>query len=167
VADRACPVVEAAEAAAAEPQPTSVLGIDETRRGRVRWTFSVEHQRWVRTDAYDTGFVDLAGDKGLLGQSRAAPAGASSTRCRRARPSSASRFATSRSTRPRSTPKAVREALPGATLVVDHLRLVKLADDCLTKVRRRVIWEQKAAGLRWFTLASVLCAACRHPERRN
>jgi transposase len=61
-------VVQAAEVAAAEPQPTPVLGIDETRRGRPRWRFSVEEGRWARTDAYDTGFVDLAGDQGLLGQ---------------------------------------------------------------------------------------------------
>ncbi len=61
-------VVQAAEAAAAEPEPTSVLGIDETRRGRPRWTFSLEAGRWVRTDAWDTGFVDLAGSQGLLDQ---------------------------------------------------------------------------------------------------
>ena len=53
-------VTEAAEAAASEPEPIMVLGIDETRRGRPRWTFSVETGRWVRTDAWDTGFVDLA-----------------------------------------------------------------------------------------------------------
>jgi transposase len=38
-------VVQAAEAAAAEPEPTAVLGIDETRRGRLRWRFSVEQRR--------------------------------------------------------------------------------------------------------------------------
>lgn len=41
--------------------------------------------------------------------------------------------------------KAIRtEGLrPNATLVVDHFHLVKPANDCVTKVRRRVIWEQK------------------------
>ena len=33
--------------------------------------------------------------------------------------------------------------LPNATLVVDHFHLVKLANDTVTKVRRRVIWELK------------------------
>jgi len=33
--------------------------------------------------------------------------------------------------------------LPNARLVVDHFHLVKLANDCVTAVRRRVIWEQK------------------------
>ncbi len=30
-------VIDAAEAALAEPEPTAVLGIDETRRGKPRW----------------------------------------------------------------------------------------------------------------------------------
>jgi transposase len=36
---------------------------------------------------------------------------------------------------------AVRAALPGARLVVDHLHLVKLANDTVTKVRRRVSYD--------------------------
>ncbi len=35
------------------------------------------------------------------------------------------------------------ELLPNATLVVDHFHIVKLANDAVTKVRRRVIWDQK------------------------
>ncbi len=31
--------------------------------------------------------------------------------------------------------------LPNATIVVDHFHLVKLANDAVTKVRRRVTWE--------------------------
>ena len=31
--------------------------------------------------------------------------------------------------------------LPNATVVVDHFHLVKLANDALTKVRRRVTWD--------------------------
>jgi transposase len=33
--------------------------------------------------------------------------------------------------------------LPNARLVVDHFHLVKLANEAVTKVRRRTIWEQK------------------------
>ena len=33
--------------------------------------------------------------------------------------------------------------LPNATLVVDHFHLVKLANDTVTKVRRRVTWDLK------------------------
>jgi transposase len=57
-----------AEALLGEPEPTPVLGIDETRRGKPRWEYRAETQRWVRVDPWDTGFVDLAGDQGLLGQ---------------------------------------------------------------------------------------------------
>ena len=33
--------------------------------------------------------------------------------------------------------------LPNATIVVDHFHLVKLGNDALTKVRRRVTWDLK------------------------
>jgi hypothetical protein len=57
-----------AEAVLGEPQPTPVLGIDETRRGKPRWQRCAGTGRWVRVDPWDTGFVDLAGFQGLLGQ---------------------------------------------------------------------------------------------------
>lgn len=57
-----------AEALLAEPEPVAVLGIDETRRGKPRWQQCATTRRWVRVDPWDTGFVDLAGDQGLLGQ---------------------------------------------------------------------------------------------------
>ena len=58
-----------AKALLAEPEPTRVLGIDETRRGKPRWTRCERTRRWVRVvDPWDTGFVDLAGSQGLLGQ---------------------------------------------------------------------------------------------------
>jgi transposase len=50
-----------------EPAPTPVLGIDETRFGRPRWVRG-EDGTWIRTDPWETGFVDLAGAQGLLGQ---------------------------------------------------------------------------------------------------
>ena len=57
-----------AESVLGDPAPVTVLGIDETRRGKPRWTRDQVSGRWVRTDPWDTGFVDLAGDQGLLGQ---------------------------------------------------------------------------------------------------
>src|SRR5439155_10131995 len=55
-----------------EPDPTTVLGMDETRFGRPRWRPEGEHAdgriRWVRTDPWETGFVDITGDQALLGQ---------------------------------------------------------------------------------------------------
>lgn len=143
-------VVEAAEAVAVEPEPTSVLGIDETRRGRVRWRFSVEDKRWVRTDAYDTGFVDLAGDQGLLGQveGRTSACVIDWLVARTAEFREAIRYvaidpAAVYAKAIRTTMPDGSRLLPNATLVVDHFHLSKLANDTVTRVRRRVIWEQK------------------------
>ena len=52
--------VDHAQELLAEPAPTTVLGIDETRRGRPRWERCAATGRWVRVDPWDTGFVDLA-----------------------------------------------------------------------------------------------------------
>lgn len=49
-----------------EPASTRVLGLDETRFGRPRWIRGTGG--WSRTDPWKTGFVDLAGGQGLLGQ---------------------------------------------------------------------------------------------------
>jgi transposase len=55
-----------------EPTPVRVLGMDETRFGRPRWLPEGEHAdgrvRWVRTDPWETGFVDITGEQALLGQ---------------------------------------------------------------------------------------------------
>ncbi len=60
--------VEHADQVLGAPQPVQVLGMDETRRGKPRWVRDSDGRRWVRVDPWDTGFVDLGGDQGLLGQ---------------------------------------------------------------------------------------------------
>ncbi|SRR6266511_1210244 len=51
----------------AESAPTPLLGIDKTRFRRLRW-----HQqpdgRWLLVEPWESGFVDLTGAQGLLGQ---------------------------------------------------------------------------------------------------
>ncbi|HEY6425024.1 MAG TPA: ISL3 family transposase [Pseudonocardiaceae bacterium] len=138
-------VREAAEAAAGEPEPIGVLGIDETRRGRPRWTFSVEAGRWVRTDAWDTGFVDLAGDQGLLGQveGRTSACVIGWLQARTPEFREAIRFVAIDPAAVYAKAVTTPGLLPNAVLVVDHFHLVKLANEALTKVRRRVIWEQQ------------------------
>jgi transposase len=143
-------VVTAADAAADEPQPTTVLGIDETRRGKPRWTFSVVERRWVRSDAWDTGFVDLADAQGLLGQVEGRTSAAVVTWLGERTPEFRAGILFVAIDPAAVYAKAVRTVLsdgtrllPNATLVVDHFHLVKLANDAVTAVRRRVIWEQK------------------------
>ena len=138
-------VITIAQEQLTEPQPTAVLGIDETRRGRPRWARDGEDGRWVRTDAWDTGFVDLAGQQGLLGQAEGRTSGCVVDWLQARTPEfrETIRFV---AIDPASVyAKAIRTPglLPNATLVVDHFHIVKLANDAVTKVRRRVIWEQK------------------------
>ena len=126
-----------------EPHPTPVLGIDETRRGKPRWEYCTETGRWARVDPWDTGFVDLAGDQGLLGQ-RAGRTGAAVVDWLHARSAEFRDAVEFVAIDPAAVyASAIRTPglLPNATLVVDHFHLVKLANDALTKVRRRITWD--------------------------
>jgi transposase len=54
---------------AAEPEPVTHLGIDEVRRGRPRWEHDPHTGETRQTaDRWHTGFCDLSGGQGLLGQ---------------------------------------------------------------------------------------------------
>ena len=142
--------VEHAEALLTDPEPTTVLGIDETRRGKPRWVQDSDTERWRRVDPYDTGFVDLAGSQGLLGQREGRTSQTvidwleqQSVEFREAILFVAIDPAAVYAKAVRTVNPDGTRLLPNARLVVDHFHLVKLANDCLTKVRRRVIWEQK------------------------
>ena len=131
-----------AETVLGNPAPVRVLGIDETRRGKPRWTRDTDSGRWVRTDPWDTGFVDLGGDQGLLGQVE----GRTSAAVRQWLSEQSQEFRAS-ITHVVIDPSAAyaaavtSELLPNAELVVDHFHLVKLANDALTAVRRRVTFD--------------------------
>jgi len=132
-----------AEELLGEPEPTRVLGIDETRRGKPRWEHCTETGRWVRVDPWDTGFVDLAGSQGLLGQ-REGRTGATVIAWLSERSAPFREGIEYVAIDPAAAyASAVRTPglLPNATLVVDHFHLVKLANDALTKVRRRITWD--------------------------
>lgn len=139
------PVVSAAfvDRAAAmlpvEAEPVPVLGIDETRRGRPRFNHNPETGVLEQvTDRWHTGFTDLTGGQGLLGQVE----GRSGT--------DAGAWLAARTQRWRDGVQmvaidmcsayraAVREHLPHATLVVDHFHVVQLANQMVSTVRRRV-----------------------------
>lgn len=78
-------------------------------------------------------------------RSRAVPAPASLAGCRPARPGfrEAIRFVAIDPAAVYAKAVTTPGLLPNAVLVVDHFHLVKLANEALTKVRRRVIWEQQ------------------------
>jgi transposase len=127
----------------AEPQPTPVLGIDETRRGKPRWERCEATGRWVRVDPWDTGFVDLAGDQGLLGQREGRTGATVVDWLREQTPEFRQAIEYVAIDPAAAYASAIRTPglLPNVTLVVDHFHLVKLANDALTKVRRRITWD--------------------------
>ncbi len=125
-----------------EPAPVRVLGIDETRFGRPVWRRDAETGKWRLSDPWETGFVDLAGGQGLLGQTAgrtsAAVVGWLEDRGQAWKdavlvvaidPSSPYRH-------------AIGQALPNARVVVDHFHLVALANRAVTKVRQRITIQQ-------------------------
>jgi transposase len=128
-----------------EPDPTPVLGMDETRFGRPRWLPDGHHDdgriRWVRTDPWETGFVDITGEQALLGQVDG-------------RTSAAVRaWLAARTEEFRAAIEvvvidphagyaaAVRQALPDAAIAVDHFHLIMLGNKAVTAVRQRVTRE--------------------------
>lgn len=118
-----------------------ILGIDETRRGRPTWVRDPETGRWRLKEPFETNFVDLDGPQGLLGQTAGWTSAAvvdwlnergqvwkDAVRIVAMDP-----YASYRS--------AVRQALPHAVIVADPFHLVRLDNQAVTDVRRRVTWD--------------------------
>jgi transposase len=127
----------------AAPLPAvTVLGIDETRRGKPIWAQDPDTRRWVlAADRWHTGFVDAVGTGGLLaqveGRTSAATIGWLNAQPEQWR-AGITHVAIDLSA---AYAKAVREALPDAVLVADRFHVVHLGNDMLTQVRQRVIRE--------------------------
>jgi transposase len=132
----------AAEVIAEEPEPTPVIGIDETRRGKPVWEQDEETGKWrLVVDRWHVGFVDLAGDQGLLGQveGRNSHAVADWISARpQAWREAVEYVAIDMCTIFRS---AIRKELPHARIVVDHFHVVQLANKKLAELRRRLTWK--------------------------
>jgi hypothetical protein len=135
-------VVVHAVAELVEPEPTTVLGMNETRFGRPCWLPDGKHEdgriRWRRTDPWETGFVDITGDQALLGQVDGRTSAAVGAWL-------AQRFAEFREgievvvIDPHAGyAAAVRAALPRARIAVDHFHLIMLANKMVTAERQRV-----------------------------
>ncbi|MDQ2850217.1 MAG: ISL3 family transposase [Actinomycetota bacterium] len=143
----------AAHAALAAARPTLVyaLGIDEHRFRTVRW-YQDDHQKWQRIEPWMTTLTDLSTGRviGIVdGRDSAAVQSWLKAQPRwwrhRVRvvaidPSSSFRA-------------AVRHWLPKAQVSVDHFHLVKLANDVVTQVRRRVSWDRHGRRGRGVDLA--------------
>lgn len=152
-----------AEQRLGEPAPVRVLGIDETRFGRPVWTRDEDSGKWRLSDPWETGFVDLAGGQGLLGQTSGRTSAAvigwldergqawkDAVQVVAIDPSSPYRH-------------AIGRALPHARIVVDHFHLVALANRAVTKVRQRITMAQlghrgRAADPTWANRRLLLRA---------
>lgn len=118
-----------------------MLGIDEARRGRPRWTRQ-EDGSWVRLERFETNFVDLSGPGGLLGQSagRTSKTVVSWLEARSVEWKAQVKVVAIDMCSPYRA--AVQQALPHARLVADRFHLVRLANDMVTDVRQCVFREQ-------------------------
>jgi len=136
--------VHAAKVLPDEPRPVTVLGIDETRRGRRRFARDEPTGQLVLVaDCWHTGFCDVSGGQGLLDQVE----GRDHTTVAAwllARPKAwrdqVRYVAIDMSA---SYAAAVRLALPAATIVVDHFHVVQLANHAVTELRRRLAWKHR------------------------
>ncbi len=125
-----------------EPEPTLVLGMDETRFGRPRWLPDGHHDdgriRWVRTDPWETGFVDVTGDQGLLGQVDGRTSAAVQAWLAARSPAFRASVEVVVIDPHAGYAAAVGAALPEARIAVDHFHLIMLANKAVTAVRQRV-----------------------------
>jgi transposase len=144
----------AAQVARARSRPALVysLGIDEHRFRTVRW-YKDESDTWRRVEPWMTTFTNLATGQviGVVdGRDSAAVRNWLKAQQRwwrhRVRVVAIDPSAAFRS--------AVPHLLPKARVSVDHFHLVKLANDMVTTVRRRVSWDRhdrrgRASDLTW------------------
>src|SRR5690606_27216655 len=122
---------------AGEPEAVSVLGIDETRRGKAKWeTCSQTGTRsWV--DRFDTGLVDTTGTGGLLVQVNGRAAKPVTDWLDQRDPGWKATIEFVAIDMSVTYANAARQALPHAKLIVDRFHLVKRANEMVDEVRRR------------------------------
>jgi hypothetical protein len=122
----------------AEPGPVVAPGIDETRRGKPRFARGAGTGVFERiVDRRHTGFVDLSGDQGLLGQVEGRSSGDAGSWPAARTQHWRDGVATVAIDMCSAYRAAVREHLPHATLVVDHFPVVQRANQVLRSVRRQ------------------------------
>jgi transposase len=121
-----------------EPEPTSRLGIDETRFRSVRWI--LDGISWKRSDPWLTSFVDCSrdGPGSLLGLAPGRTGGC--VKDWLGEQSDAFRTRIEIVVIDPSAPYAsgIRAALPNVKIAVDKWHLVALANQMVTEVRQRV-----------------------------
>lgn len=135
--DRVDPVL------AAPMAPVRVLGIDETRRGRRQFQRDPDTgQSVLVADRWHTGFVDLSGDQGLLGQVEGRTADDTAYWLHQAGPAWRDQVQVVVIDLCSIYAGAIGRMLPHAQLAADPFHIVQLATKMVGDVRRRVIREK-------------------------
>jgi transposase len=122
-----------------QPPAVRVLGIDETRRGRLQWERDADGTIRLIADRWHVGFVDVTGEQGMLGQVEGRTADDVSYWLAQAGPAWRCRVELVTIDMCTIFKSAVRRMLPHARICVDRFHLVQLASKCVHEVRRRVL----------------------------
>lgn len=135
-------LIHAAAAWLPAPEPTTVLGIDETRARSVRWIR--QEAGWRPSDPWMTSFVnaEAATSGRLLGLTQGRTGACVKGWLAEQTPAFRAGIAVVVIDPSAPYASGIRAALPDALIAVDHFHLVQLANQMVTDVRQRVTREQ-------------------------
>jgi len=155
-----------------EPEPVTVLGIDETRRGKAKYETCPDTGTRIWVDRFDTGLVDITGTAGLLVQVNGRSAAPVADWLAQRDPAWRAAITHVAIDMSATYAKAARDALPHAQLIVDRFHLVKRANQMVEAVRRRTTWDHRGrrgrkADPEWLNRRRLLRAAERLTEAQR
>jgi hypothetical protein len=136
-------VQHAERALPAAPPPVTVLGIDETRRGKGRWEFDPDTGAKTWVDRFDTGLVDLAGSGGLFAQVNGRNSQVVIDWLAEQEQQWLAAITHISMDTSATYARAARLALPNAMIIVDRFHLVALANRAVTDYRREMTWARR------------------------
>ena len=133
-------VAHAAQVLPEQPPPVTVLGVDETRRGKAHYETdpTTGEKTWV--DRFDTGLVDLSGNGGLFAQVNGRTSKVLIEWLQAQDPDWLATITHISMDTSATYARAARLALPNAVVVVDRFHLVALANKAVTDYRRELAW---------------------------
>ena len=133
-------VAHAAQVLPEQPPPVTVLGVDETRRGKAHYETdpTTGAKTWV--DRFDTGLVDLSGNGGLFAQVNGRTSKVLIEWLQAQDPDWLANITHISMDTSATYARAARLALPDAVVVVDRFHLVALANKAVTDYRRELAW---------------------------
>ena len=125
------------------PPPVTVLGLDETRRGKGKYEIETSTGVKVWVDRFDTGLVDLGGTGGLFAQVNGRKSADVIAWLEAQDPQWRARITHVSMDTSATYARAARIALPDAVIVVDRFHLVALGNRVVTDYRRELAWARR------------------------